>query len=179
MVLIGVVTGSLYYWHKHDLTVAQKTAKAFDATSNISSNAIHQSSDENPEVPTPTPNPNVPGGPENGSGLTVSSTPHPPSGTYVSNYHPSINTEEYSSCSTTPGATCTIRFKNTSTGITKQLTPVVATASKSAEDGVAEWSSWTPASIGLSAGDWQVTATATLGGNSASTASTLILDVQS
>ena len=98
---------------------------------------------------------------------TTSTTPSKPFGDFVSNHgqvspYVSATTEEASVCNTSPGVVCVISF--TSGSIVKSLTPKTTDSS-----GAAYWPLWTPGSIGLASGDWDVTATATSGPMSAST----------
>lgn len=89
------------------------------------------------------------------------STPSPqgsvaaPQGNFVSNHRVGTSDTIESICNTTRGATCDISF--TSSNATKSLGRKTV-----GQDGTASWI-WTPASIGLSAGSWQINATATLG----------------
>ncbi len=88
-----------------------------------------------------------------------------PFGTFVSNHKPGQNgspLEESSVCNTTPSANCTITF--TKNGISKSLPAKIADNS-----GAAYWPVWTPQSVGLDAGNWTVTAVATLGQQTTST----------
>lgn len=90
---------------------------------------------------------------------TASGNPSAPSGTFVSNHgispSPPVTQvfEESSVCNTTSGATCYISFTNGD--ITKVL-PTELTDSS----GAAYWNSWTPSSVGLTAGNWTVKAIA-------------------
>jgi hypothetical protein len=96
-----------------------------------------------------------------------------PSGSFVSNHKPGQNgspTEESSVCLTTPGASCTITFTMNNT--TKSLPAQTADSS-----GTAYWASWTPASVGLTAGSWKVSAVATWGTQSATTQDPVPLEV--
>ena len=88
-----------------------------------------------------------------------------PWGDFVSNHHPGQNgspLSETSVCNTTQGASCYIAFTNGS--IVKTL-PVQTADS----NGATFWSNWTPSSIGLTPGNWKITATATLDGQTKST----------
>lgn len=87
--------------------------------------------------------------------------PSQPIGQFVSDHHPSsINESEVSACTTTPGATCQITFTNGSTS--RSLQALVTNG-----NGSVTWN-WTPAQIGLAAGNWQITATASNGSKTAS-----------
>jgi hypothetical protein len=95
-----------------------------------------------------------------------------PSGSFVSNHKPGQNgspIEEESICITTPGASCVITFAMN--GTTKSLQAVVADST-----GTAYWF-WTPASAGLTAGNWTVSAVATWGTQSATTQDPVPLEV--
>lgn len=94
-----------------------------------------------------------------------------PSGTFVSAHKQvPLSANLSSSCSTTPGATCEIFFSN---GTTKKSLP-----SKVADgNGAAYWEVWTPASIGLTSGSWEVTAVASLGNQTQSARDALNLEV--
>lgn len=88
-----------------------------------------------------------------------------PSGAFVSNHKPGSDGSplvEASDCITTPGATCYISFSNGS--VTKSLPQETADTS-----GAAYWQSWTPNSVGLTAGSWTITGYASLGQQTAST----------
>jgi hypothetical protein len=104
---------------------------------------------------------------------TPTSSPAKPYGTFVSNHRPGQNgspMEEASVCNTTPGIVCVITF--TKDGVVKTL------PSKTADnDGTVYWSSWTPQNMGLTAGEWIVTATAGAGQFTASTQDPTVLKV--
>lgn len=94
-----------------------------------------------------------------------------PSGNFVSAHHVPGNQQISSVCNTTPGATCKIEFSQGT--ITKSLP--AETADKG---GSAYWNAWSPDSIGLSAGTWNIKATSTLNGASQSAVDALPLEVQ-
>jgi hypothetical protein len=119
---------------------------------------------------------------KNGTSTTPTNTPSipmsslpvtKPSGSFVSNHKPGQNNsplEEASVCNTTANINCQITF--TKDGITKSL------PSKTADSaGTAYWPSWTSQSIGLTTGNWTVTAVATNTQQTESTADTLALQV--
>lgn len=97
---------------------------------------------------------------ENSVNIDSSVTPSAPIGSFVSNHkpnlsgHPAPNTEA-STCTTTPGALCTIAFSMN--GVEKQLP-------KKAVDnfGNTSWN-WNLQEMGLTEGTWTVTAIATNG----------------
>jgi hypothetical protein len=101
-------------------------------------------------------------------------TPSEPTGTFISNHHPNIsgnpapNTES-STCTTTPGANCQIRFTNGN--ITKSLD-----TKKTDSDGNASWD-WSLNNIGLTAGEWSITAIATNGDKAATATDSMPLNV--
>lgn len=99
-----------------------------------------------------------------------------PSGTFVSNHKPSLGStsapsQEQSVCNTLPGATCVIQFVNKD-GITKTL-PTQAVGSS----GSVIWN-WDVKQAGFSQGSWQITAVASLNGQTKTTADALPMQVQ-
>ena len=98
-----------------------------------------------------------PGDSKNGTSGQTSSTLLVPSGDFVSAHNVQLDTPIASVCNTTPGATCIISF--TSGSLIRSLTAETAD-----RGGSAYWNSWTPRSMGLTVGSWQVQATATLNG---------------
>lgn len=87
-------------------------------------------------------------------------TPTVPTGTFVSNHHPNLSGQpapnlESSTCTTTPGVACQIKF--TSGDVVKVLEPQTTN-----EDGNTSWT-WRLGDIGLTVGEWKVTAVATNG----------------
>ena len=106
--------------------------------------------------------------------LDTSTTPAAPSGVFVSNHHPNLSgspapNSVSSTCSTTPGATCTIRFVMGS--VTKSLPPQTT-----GSDGNTSWV-WTLQEVGLTAGEWSVSAVATNGNLTSSSSDALRLVV--
>lgn len=95
-----------------------------------------------------------------------------PTGTFVSDHHVRLGASVglTSVCNTTPGAECQITV--TKDGVTKSLLAETTDAG-----GAAYWNDWTPQSIGLSVGSWQVKATATLGHQSKTALDALALTV--
>jgi hypothetical protein len=88
-----------------------------------------------------------------------------PYGSFVSNHSPGKNntlTDEESICNTTAGATCYIQFTNN--GSTKKLDSKIADSF-----GSVTWD-WDVKNAGFAAGSWQITAVATLNGQTKSTA---------
>lgn len=101
-------------------------------------------------------------------------TPREPTGTFISNHHPNLsgspapNTES-STCTTTPGANCEIRFTNGA--VTKSLD-----VKKTDSDGNASWD-WNLNDIGLTVGEWNITAIATNDSKTATATDSMLLSV--
>lgn len=119
------------------------------------------SSDKTKDNPTPSPD--------------STSSPLAPFGTFISNHKPNLGgspapSQEQSVCNTTPGATCYIQF--TKAGIIKTLG-----SQKTDNNGSTVWN-WDINKAGFSAGSWEVTAFATLNGQTATTKDPLALEVQ-
>jgi hypothetical protein len=94
-----------------------------------------------------------------------------PTGSFVSNHKPSNSSpQEQSVCNTTPRATCFIKFVS---GGTVKLLAAQTTDS----NGSSYWT-WDINSAGLSPGFWQVTAVASLDGQTKSTTDSINLEVQ-
>ena len=98
-----------------------------------------------------------------------------PSGIFVSNHNPGKNgapTTEQSVCNTTPGATCFIQF--TQGNVVKLLAPQVTDS-----NGATYWS-WDAgaSSIGLTPGSWNVSAIASLGGQTKTSDDGTLLEIQ-
>lgn len=101
--------------------------------------------------------------------------PREPTGTFVSNHRPNLDGDPApntltSTCTTTPGVDCYIRFTNQDT--IKQL-PTIRTDA----DGNVVWN-WKLQDIGLTAGEWKITAVAVNGNNEASASDALSLVVE-
>ena len=151
----------------------QKASSHTSAPVAINSNPIGSST---PTVATP--NPNVPGG-SPGNGIADGEL-QAPSGTFVSNHQASLDASdnrnnEQSICNTNIGASCEIIFTNGS--VTKSLGALTAVSSKGSQTGSVSWPIWSPASLGLSAGTWKITATASLNGQTKSTIDSISLEV--
>ena len=108
-----------------------------------------------------------------GSGNQPSGAPPiTPFGDFVSNHHPGggAPTSEASTCNTSPGAVCYIKFTKGSEA--KQLNPQTTNGS-----GAAIWY-WDVNSAGLSAGSWTITAVGQLNGQTRTATDSMALDVQ-
>jgi len=106
--------------------------------------------------------------------VSKSDGPITPYGNFVSNHSPGMSgssTAEQSVCTTTPGASCTITFTN-SDGVVKTLGSTVADST-----GTAYWN-WDVNAAGFTAGPWQITAKATLNGQSKTAQDQIALKVQ-
>lgn len=84
-----------------------------------------------------------------------------PSGPFVSNHNPNLDGNPRpaalnSVCNTTSGASCQIIF--TKGSVTKSLP-----AQTTDKGGATYWNGWKPQDIGLTEGEWKITAKATLG----------------
>ncbi|MEO6513738.1 MAG: hypothetical protein ABIO22_03665 [Candidatus Saccharimonadales bacterium] len=102
-----------------------------------------------------------PGDTKSNTGSAVTLALIAPTGDFVSNHHPNLSGSPApntisSVCTTTPGASCTISF--TKDGVTKSL-PTQTTD----RAGSAYWN-WKLQDINLTAGSWNITAAATLSG---------------
>lgn len=93
-----------------------------------------------------------------------------PSGTFVNNHNPKTTDSMLSICSTTPNIQCQITFKKD--GVIHRL-PQQTTDN----NGNTVWS-WTPKSVGLTTGNWQIVVTASSGTKSASVTDPIALEVQ-
>jgi len=98
-----------------------------------------------------------------------------PYGTFVSNHRPNLGgspapSQEQSVCNTTSGATCYIEFTQGST--VKKLGAQTVDST-----GTAIWT-WDVNQAGFGQGAWQITAIATLGGQTKTTADPTPLEVQ-
>jgi hypothetical protein len=99
-----------------------------------------------------------------------------PTGNFVSNHFPGQNgspTTESSTCNTSPGASCYIKFTNTDSGQTTQL----ATQTTDAR-GSTSWYWDAAKDAHLTSGQWKITAVATLGSQIKSSDDALKLIIQ-
>lgn len=149
------------------------TSSTIPATSNNNSANPSPSSDSNGATPSPAPTPTPP--PETPKSSGTVATLLEPSGTFVSNHQPNLDgdprpAQEQSTCTTTPGASCSIIF--TQGDITKTLEAKTADA-----NGNVIWN-WDIKSAGFSTGAWKIKAVATLNGQSKSASDAQDLVVQ-
>ncbi len=99
-----------------------------------------------------------------------------PFGSFVSDHHPNLGgtpapSSEQSVCNTTPGASCTITFTNSS-AVVKSLTAQTAN-----NNGSVYWT-WDVKTAGFTVGNWQIKAMATLNGQSQSASDPTDLTVE-
>ncbi len=138
-------------------------------TNNSSANSSNHNDQNNPDS-----NSDKSSSSPSGSSKHVNLPLYAPYGDFVSNHHPNLGgspapSQETSVCNTTPGAKCTIRF--TKGSVTTSL-PSQITDSK----GTTYWN-WDVKTAGLTAGNWTITAAATLNGQTKTTQDPLPLSV--
>jgi hypothetical protein len=162
-VVLLLVLGGVFWWnHYHHTKSAPQIIKTNSGVAKTNSN-VPGSSSQSYNTNSGTTASKDQGGNYPGTAPAPSIQPAAPTGDFVSDHHPNLggspapNTET-SSCTTTVGVECQIRF--TMNGVTKEL-PVQTTDG----DGSTLWSNWTLQSIGLTQGSWQVTAVAINGSN--------------
>lgn len=169
ILLVGVVVAlmafaaySRFLAPKPKPTTASPYTKGTSPTPNASTNNTPTSSNSNSS-----------GTDTKGNGGTSTTTLLAPSGVFVSSHHTSLSSSaaESSVCNTTPGATCVIRFTNTSSGTVKEL------RSQETDAGGATYWNWKLSDIGLSAGEWKVEAVASLGAQTKTAADALNLEI--
>ncbi|MCL4358040.1 hypothetical protein M1512_04090 [Patescibacteria group bacterium] len=171
-----VLTGSLLYRHYNNKpNINSKVIKT------IKSSPKTSSSPNNPKTSA-----NTSGSANNGSSSIStdnsanSSSGHAnliaPSGIFVSNHNPDLSgypypSEEASTCNTSPGASCYIKFVGPN-GQVKSL-PTQTTNSS----GSTSWT-WDVYSSGFTVGKWQITAVVSLDGTTKTTTDSMDLNVQ-
>lgn len=168
------VTNTTYIFHSHKSNpiIPSTSSKPHNVSKNSPSNtgksANAATSDQVPPTSNGSQKQTLPSSPQ-----TQLITPY---GTFVSNHNPGKDgspTSEQSVCNTNPAAICYIKF--TKDGITKTLQPQAADSS-----GVVYWS-WdvnNAKDIGLTAGSWQVSAIASLNGQTKSSDDVVPLEIQ-
>jgi len=171
-VLAVLLLGLAVFWYKTDskhklTTIPSKPYSSSDNSqsspktdTNSSSGSTGSSASESVKTPSSSP------------AQTSDVTLVAPFGSFVSNHYPGKNgspTTEQSVCNTTAGATCYLQF--TKDGVTKKLDAKVADSS-----GSAFWE-WNVKDAGFTAGSWQITAVATLNGQTKSTTDQINLEV--
>ena|GEM_PF-801580 len=128
----------------------------------VTGTAVNGNSTGDKPASSPAAPPTTPNNKDQGTSATSNEPLVVPTGNFVSSHEIPADQVEESVCTTTPGALCTITF--TSGGTTITLRPAQQTTDKG---GSAYWR-WTPRGMGLAAGSWTVTVTATLNGQTKS-----------
>ncbi len=160
------LTNRTYFFHKRptlDQVATQSTPTSSKGESGSSSSSTSSGQTNNP--PTSSNNSSKTGG-----SAPTGQPPKQPFGNFVSSHTINMEVNESSVCNTSVGATCVISF--TKDGVTKSLESKATNS-----DGAAFWQ-WTPKSIGLTTGTWQITATASANGQNASATDQQKLEVQ-
>lgn len=172
-IAILIIGGAVFYFTSHKSS--SKTTSTTPGT-NFTTNSKTGNQSTKGEAPTPIqPTPSSKGiGSETGGNGTSSAAPTTPTGNFVNTHQPSLTTQMFSSCVTTVGATCQVTFTNTSTGA---VVPVSSQPQLVDSSGSAYWS-WTPKQIGLTAGTWKITATATLNNQTQTASDATNLEIQ-
>jgi hypothetical protein len=164
LIIVLIASGaSFYWWHKdhtykkiminnHKVAVANPNVPGSQTTKgSIPAGGTTGSKDEGDNIPGPAPSSSV--------------QPTTPTGEFVSNHSPNLSgspapNTETSVCTTTPGVECQIKF--TSGSVVKVLP-----AQQTDGNGNTLWNSWTLQSIGLTVGNWSITALASNGSKTA------------
>jgi cytoskeletal protein RodZ len=172
--LIALCCFVMLYAHKHRNTQTTNTAQTTPTVSD-KGQTDQPSSVSSSSNPAPTNTSSQPGDTKsNVGGATDATLLAPTASNFVSAHHVNMSTPIASVCNTTPGVTCQIIFTNSSNGSIKKLS-----AQTTDRGGSAYWNNWTPASIGLTPGMWQIQAMATLGGQTKSANDATPLEVSS
>lgn len=163
LVVALLVLGSVFWWnHYHHAKLISQTIHTNHGIAKANSN-VPGSTSQSYNTNSGTTASKDQGGNYPGAAPSSNVKPAAPTGDFVSDHHPNLSgspapNTETSSCTTTVGVQCQIRF--TMNGVTKEL-PARTTDG----DGSILWSNWTLQSIGLTQGSWQVTAVAINGNN--------------
>lgn len=166
VVIVLELTNTTHFFH------AKKVVAPHTADSNTKGETTTGSSQSSPQSSTSSGNGDTATNNKGQSDITVqpAQSIEDVTGNFVSDHHPaSTGTTIQSVCQTTPGINCQISF--TKDGITKTL------AVQKTDDGGAAYWTWTPKSVGLTAGSWKVTATATSGSQSKSADDAIALEI--
>lgn len=164
IVVILIALGGGYWWHhNHQGKTTASTVRTNSGVAKVNPN-VPGSTKQSYNPTSGTTASKDQGGNYPGSPPSSSVEPVAPTGDFVSNHHPNLSgspapNTETSSCTTTVGVQCQIRF--TMNGITKELPAQITTDG----DGSTLWYNWTLQSVGLTQGTWQVTAVAINGSN--------------
>ena len=156
-VVLLEITGATHFFHRVQTV-------SFPTTQTKGGASVDSQKGEAP-VSSSAQNTTEPGDDKSSTGGSSSVSLLAPTGDFVSNHTPGqFNSPltEVSVCNTTPGAQCQILF--TMNGITKSLPTQITD-----RGGATYWNNWTPASIGLTAGSWQIKAISILSGQTQTT----------
>jgi hypothetical protein len=157
----ALVSGTIQTSHTNSPSNSKATSSSKTSASSSTGTTTPSNTDTSTKVNNPAP-----------TGNTALVTPY---GTFVSNHRPSISgssapSEEQSTCTTTPGASCSLKL--TKDGITKTLA-----AQTTDQSGTTYWD-WDVKKNGFETGTWQITAVATLNNQTKSAQDSANLEVQ-
>ena len=157
--VILIIVAGVYWYYNRPFSKRTAVIPSTNVTSSAKKSTPQQSNPTNSGVNNTSPAKSTANASPVGSNAPLIA----PWGNFVSNHHPGNGapTTETSVCNTTPGATCYIRFTNGS--LNRSLDSKVADA-----NGSIIWS-WDVSSAGFSSGSWQITAIASLNGQTQST----------
>lgn len=159
VIIVLEVTNTTHIFHKQTKSSDATGAGTVDKTSETSTNSSKGQADKTSSSSV---NPS--------STANSSSPPQTPYGEFVSSHKLGSNDQEQSVCSSTPGASCVISFNSNDT--TRSL------PSKVVDDSGNVYWTWSPQQIGLTAGSWKITATASLNNQTASSVDQIQLEVK-
>ncbi|HVC36219.1 MAG TPA: hypothetical protein VNE40_02130 [Candidatus Dormibacteraeota bacterium] len=167
------LTNTTHFFHKQKATSGIIPSTSSSNTTKSAASSGSKTTSSSP--PTTAATPTAPQGPEAQTPTSSSTGLIAPFGTFVSNHSPSLSgtsspSQELSTCNTTPGASCYIEF--TQQGVVKTLKSQVADS-----NGVVSWT-WNVNQAGFTTGTWQITAVASLNGQTKDTSDQLNLQVQ-
>lgn len=166
VVAIGTAVAGLWIHNRH---VNNTKAHSVNTTQSTPNAPIKGPTSSGTAPTTGTSTPNSTSDNQQGDGPIA-----PAGSTFVSDHNRQLSNSKLSSeqsvCNTSPGASCVIEFSQN--GVTKSL-PAKTTDSY----GTAYWS-WTLQEIGLTPGSWQITAKATLNGQTKTAQDATNLNVQ-
>lgn len=164
LMILLELTNTTHIFHK------QKVVDIVPSTSTNTKNTTpSNTTDETTPQPSATNTDKTPASTSTTTGLELVA----PYGLFVSTHVRTLDSSgsaEYSACNTTPGASCYIEFKQGD--VTKRLATQVADSS-----GNTSWY-WDVVTAKLTVGEWQVSATATLNGQSKTTSDQKLLEIK-
>ncbi len=173
LILIGLAFLALHKNNKVSYTSSNNKSTTSGSTKNQTSSST--------STPTTTSNNSTSSNAKTSTTATTNTTSQQnitlisPTGSFVSNHNPSLSNSalstEQSTCNTNPGVSCNITFTNTSTNNTISLGSKTTNSS-----GSAYWT-WTLQGVGLTQGNWKITATSSYNQESKSVNDSLLLSV--